>query len=100
MDKNRFETQKEVLYLDYTGKITRPQNFFTVEDLKWLMEQAEKVERYEMKYENTGAIFNRQHMRERIEFLEKELYQQKELTALWKEKYLEENKKLLKLLGE
>jgi hypothetical protein len=60
----------------------------------------EQVEHYEMKYENTGAIFNRQHMRERIEFLEKELYQQKELTALWKEKYLEENKKLLKMIED
>jgi hypothetical protein len=60
----------------------------------------EQVERMEMMYENTGAIFNRQHMRERIEFLEKELYQQKELTALWKEKYLEENKKLLKMIED
>jgi hypothetical protein len=45
MDKNRFETQKEVVNLDPT--VHNIQSLFTVEDLKWLMTQAEKVERLE-----------------------------------------------------
>jgi hypothetical protein len=45
MDKNRFETQKHVVNLD--TKKHPIQNYFTVDDLKWLVEQAEKVERYE-----------------------------------------------------
>jgi hypothetical protein len=47
MDKNRFETQKEMVYLDYTNRHDSPQIYFTVDDLKWLIEQAEKVERLE-----------------------------------------------------
>jgi polyhydroxyalkanoate synthesis regulator phasin len=53
----------------------------------------EQVERMEMMYENTGAIFNRQHMQEKIRNLEM-------LVALWRERYLDENEKLLKLLDE
>ena len=37
------------------------------EHIDWLIEQAEKAEYYEMKYENTGAIFNRRHMLDKIE---------------------------------
>jgi len=36
-------------------------------DYEWLIKQAEKAEYYEMKYENTGAIFNRRHMLDKIE---------------------------------
>lgn len=46
---------------------------------EWLIKQSEeaqelrgKVEHYEMKYENSGAIFNKQHMRSQIEKLEEE----------------------------
>ena len=45
MDKNRLETQKHVVNLDPTQHPN--QNYFTVEDLKWLIAQAEKVERLE-----------------------------------------------------
>jgi len=45
MDKNRFETQKEVVNLDPT--VHNIQTLFSVDDLKWLIAQAEKVERYE-----------------------------------------------------
>ncbi|APC46473.1 hypothetical protein [Aeribacillus phage AP45] len=38
-----------------------------IETIEWLIEQAEKAEYYEMKYENTGAIFNRRHMLDKIE---------------------------------
>jgi DNA integrity scanning protein DisA with diadenylate cyclase activity len=41
MDKNRFETQKEVVNLDPT--VHNIQALFTVDDLKWLIAQAEKV---------------------------------------------------------
>lgn len=39
-------------------------------DLDWLIET---VEHYQMKYENTGAMFSRAHMKQRIEDLEKEM---------------------------
>jgi len=39
--------------------------------INWLIKQAEKAEYYEMKYENTGAIFNRRHMLDKIERYEK-----------------------------
>jgi hypothetical protein len=45
MDKNRFETQKEIVNLDPTKHPI--QSLFTVDDLKWLMEQSEKVEELE-----------------------------------------------------
>ena len=45
-----------------------------IEKIKWLIERVEqfeqaqaKAEYYEMKYENTGAIFNRRHMLDKIE---------------------------------
>lgn len=42
-------------------------------ELVWLTERAEKAERMEMMYENTGAIFNRQFLKERIEEQQKEI---------------------------
>jgi hypothetical protein len=73
MDKNRFETQKEVVNLD--PSVHPIQSLFTIEDLKWLMAQAEKVERIE---EETDKIILEKtdkinELREEIERLNNEL---------------------------
>src|SRR5699024_4227148 len=39
-------------------------------DFNWLIEQAERAETLEMKYENSGSMFNRQNMQARIDELE------------------------------
>ena len=39
----------------------------------WLIEQAEKAERLEMMYENTGSIMNRRHLMDKVERYEKAL---------------------------
>ena len=41
-------------------------------DIDWLIEQAERAELLEMKYENSGSMFNRQNMQARIDELEKD----------------------------
>jgi len=69
-----------IYYLSLSGRFTNYQiaelfniSYQLVSDIKhkkrWkhLFEQAEKAEYYEMKYENTGAIFNRRHMLDKIE---------------------------------
>ena len=52
MDKNRFETQKHVVNLDPT--VHNIQSFFTVEDLKWLIE---KVEEQQKKLESIREVY-------------------------------------------
>ena len=42
MDKNRFETLKEIVNLDPT--VHPIQSLFSVDDLKWLIEQAEETD--------------------------------------------------------
>ncbi len=72
-------------------------------------EQAEKIADYEMRYENTGAIFNRQAMQSRIEEQQKEIKHLKEdqisglsetLEKEWRYnvKLLKENARLQKAL--
>ena len=41
--------------------------------MKWLIEQAERAERMEVMYENTGSIMNRRHQMNKIERYEKAL---------------------------
>jgi hypothetical protein len=57
-------------------------DLFTVssDDFNWLIKQAEKVAElkdkvyhYEMMYDNTGAMFNRMTMKEKIEEQQKEI---------------------------
>jgi hypothetical protein len=74
MDKNRFETQKHVVNLDQT--VHNIQNYFTVEDLKWLIEQAEKVEELSKFKKDAETLFQRQklgfaNLAEKIERYEK-----------------------------
>jgi hypothetical protein len=76
MDKNRFETQKHVVNLDI--KKHPIQNYFTVEDLKWLIEQAEKVEELSKFKKDAETLFQRQklgfaNLAEKIERYEKAL---------------------------
>jgi hypothetical protein len=76
MDKNRFETQKHVVNLD--TKKHPIQNYFTVEDLKWLIEQAEKVEELSKFKKDAETLFQRQklgfaNLAEKIERYEKAL---------------------------
>ncbi|SFA55535.1 hypothetical protein SAMN05192569_10638 [Parageobacillus thermantarcticus] len=83
-EKKRIEKIKNIknfpmYYQDELGG-HRIRYFVDELDLNWLIQQAEKaeqlqerVEELEMKYENTGAIFNRQYMREKIERYEKVL---------------------------
>jgi hypothetical protein len=80
MDKNRFETQKEMVYLDYTNRHDSPQLYFTVDDLKWLIEQTEKLEK-------ELSVFNIQGMKEKIARYEKALkfYANKENYEEWNE---------------
>ncbi|SFA54777.1 hypothetical protein SAMN05192569_105515 [Parageobacillus thermantarcticus] len=61
--QNLLQSQKEIEWL--LQRIDRCK-----EQLK---EAQEQVEYFEMKYENTGAVFNRQYMREKIERYEKVL---------------------------
>lgn len=44
-----------------------------VNNIMWLIERAELADRYEMKYENSGAIFSRQHMQSQIDKLEEKV---------------------------
>lgn len=37
------------------------------DDIDWLIEQAERAEKMEMMYENTGSIMNRRHQIDKIE---------------------------------
>jgi len=67
-DKERLEEIKQ----KYQWAIKRSlANRIDDSDIEWLIKQAEKAEYYEMKYENTGAIFNRRHMLDKIERYEK-----------------------------
>jgi hypothetical protein len=51
-----------------------PENYTILrEALDWLLEQAKRVERYEMMYDNTGAMFNRMTMKEKIVDQQKEI---------------------------
>jgi cell division septum initiation protein DivIVA len=59
--QNLLQSQKEIEWL--LQRIDRCK-----EQLK---EAQEQVEYFEMKYENTGAVFNRQYMQEKIERYEK-----------------------------
>ena len=52
MDKNRFETLKEIVNLDPT--VHPIQSLFSVDDLKWLIVQAEKIVSYENTIEGKG----------------------------------------------
>jgi len=68
-DKERLEEiiekYSEITVLEYINDVEIVG--VDMKDLVWLIEQAEKAEYYEMKYENTGAIFNRRHMLDKIE---------------------------------
>ena len=75
MDKNRFETQKEVVNLDPEKHPI--QSMFTVEDLKWLIAQAEMVEELEdllieADADNTCQAVEIGGLKEKIEELERE----------------------------
>jgi DNA repair exonuclease SbcCD ATPase subunit len=83
-EKKRIEKIKNIknfpmYYQDELGG-HRIRYFVDELDLNWLIQQAEKaeqlqerVEELEMKYENTGAIFNRQYMQEKIEQQQQEI---------------------------
>jgi hypothetical protein len=70
-DKERLEKIKEkvnsLLYLGDSEGDGEVNINAIYNDMSWLIFQAEKAEYYEMKYENTGAIFNRRHMLDKIE---------------------------------
>jgi predicted RNase H-like nuclease (RuvC/YqgF family) len=82
MDKNRFETQKEVVNLDPT--VHNIQSFFSVEDLKWLIEQAEKVKRLEsVADELQNELIEKD---EKIEQLKGELVDKDKTIRAWRKR--------------
>ncbi|KYD07657.1 hypothetical protein [Saccharococcus caldoxylosilyticus] len=98
-EKKRLEKIKNIknfpmYYQDKLGG-HRIRYFVDELDLNWLIQQAEKaeqlqerVEELEMKYENTGAIFNRQYMQEKIEQQQQEIERLKSLVMYAEEKGL------------
>lgn len=66
------ERLEEIKELYGKEMYSKGKSYLTMMDILWLIEQAERAEELEMKYENTGAIFSRQNMRDRIQVLEQE----------------------------
>jgi predicted naringenin-chalcone synthase len=68
---------QEIKAIHAVGKVVvqgmLPSNHLRHKDIEWLIEQAERAERMEMMYENTGSIMNRRHQINKIEKYEKAL---------------------------
>jgi len=70
--QNLLQSQKEIEWLLQRIDLCKEQ----------LKEAQKQVEYFEMKYENTGAVFNRQYMQEKIERYEKVLREMIEANDL------------------
>ena len=74
LDKLRFHQLKTFVELEYKGRHDLiPQFHFQVNDLKWLIEKAEKAEYYERLLRTIAEDMNEKESGELIEFASKAL---------------------------
>lgn len=59
MELERLNHLKAIVNLDYENRHDNPQMYFTWEDLKWLVAQAEKAEQYKKEKKMYGDWVNK-----------------------------------------